>query len=70
MEVPVSQLSDAERAQLAKEWGFKQIGTELPDGVSLTDIVKTMPSEVCTCSIASVSAQSMLRPWLNEFLST
>lgn len=46
VDVPVSQLSDAERAQLAKELGYQRIGAELPDGVTLTDIVKSMPQEV------------------------
>lgn len=47
LSVPVNQLSDEERAQLAKELGYKSIGKELPDGVTLTDIVKSMPAEVC-----------------------
>lgn len=46
VEVPISQLSDAERSQLAEQWGYKTIGAELPDGVTLTDIVKSMPPEV------------------------
>jgi hypothetical protein len=28
------------------QWGYKSIGSELPDGVTLTDIVKSMPQEV------------------------
>ncbi|GLI71324.1 hypothetical protein VaNZ11_016484 [Volvox africanus] len=44
--VPVNQLTDEERAQLARELGYKSIGRELPDDVTLTDIVKSMPSEV------------------------
>lgn len=28
------------------QWGYKTIGAELPDNVSLTDIVKSMPPEV------------------------
>lgn len=53
--VPVNQLSDDERAQLAKELGYKSIGRELPDGVTLTDIVKSMPSEVrCFPTAASI----------------
>jgi hypothetical protein len=39
-------MTDEQRAVLAKELGYKCIGKELPDGVSLTDIVKSMPPEV------------------------
>jgi len=44
--VPIAQLSDAERARLAEQWGYTTIGCELPDDVNLTDIVKSMPSVV------------------------
>ena len=44
--VPVNQLTDEERAALAHELGYKSIGRELPDNVTLTDIIKTMPPEV------------------------
>jgi omega-6 fatty acid desaturase (delta-12 desaturase) len=44
--VPISQLSLEERQKLAEQWGYKSIGAELPDGVTLTDIVKSMPQEV------------------------
>jgi omega-6 fatty acid desaturase (delta-12 desaturase) len=37
--------SDAERAELAKEMGYLQIGREVPDSVTLTDIVRSMPQE-------------------------
>ncbi|GFR52214.1 hypothetical protein Agub_g14754 [Astrephomene gubernaculifera] len=46
LSVPVNDLTDEERKQLAHELGFKSVGRELPDGVSLTDIVKSMPPEV------------------------
>lgn len=52
VDVPISQLSDAERAQLAEQWGYKTIGAELPDGVTLTDIVKSMPPEVFQLNMA------------------
>jgi omega-6 fatty acid desaturase (delta-12 desaturase) len=52
VDVPISQLSDVERAQLAEQWGYKSIGAELPDGVSLTDIVKTLPPEVFQLNMA------------------
>lgn len=44
--MPINQLTDEERAQLAKELGYIKIGKELPDGVTLGDITKTMPPEV------------------------
>jgi len=43
---PVTEMTDQQRAALATELGYKTIGKELPDGVSLTDIVRTMPPEV------------------------
>jgi len=39
-------VSDEARAKLATELGFRQIGKELPDEVTLNDIVKTLPKEV------------------------
>jgi len=45
VEVPIMHMSDAERAQMAKELGYIQIGKEVPTTVSLTDIVKSMPEE-------------------------
>ena len=44
--VPVTELSDAERAAYAAEIGFNHIGKELPDGVQLSDVVQSMPKEV------------------------
>lgn len=44
--VPVDQLSDAERQQLAHQYGYTKIGKQLPDGVTLSQIVKSMPSQV------------------------
>eukprot|EP00879_Flechtneria_rotunda_P000185 GHRR01000256.1.p1 GENE.GHRR01000256.1~~GHRR01000256.1.p1 ORF type:complete len:427 (+),score=109.84 GHRR01000256.1:129-1409(+) len=75
--VPVSQLSDTERAQLAEQWGYECIGRELPDNVTLTDIIKSMPPEVFQLNmvkawgavfttLASVSASLYLisvSPW-------
>ncbi len=43
---PVTELTDAQRATLAEELGYTKIGKELPDDVTLTDIVKSMPPEV------------------------
>lgn len=42
----VGKMSDADRAALAKELGYLKIGKELPDDVTLSDIVKSMPKEV------------------------
>jgi hypothetical protein len=39
------EMSDAERAAMAKELGYTQIGREVPSSVTLTDIVKSMPQE-------------------------
>lgn len=44
--MPIGQLPLEQRQALAEQWGYKTIGAELPDGVSLTDIVKSMPQEV------------------------
>lgn len=44
--MPIGQLPLEERQRLAEQWGYKSIGAELPDGVTLTDIVKSMPPEV------------------------
>lgn len=46
LDVPVGQLPDTDRSALAQELGYKTIGKELPDHVTLTDIIKTMPKEV------------------------
>jgi hypothetical protein len=43
---PVETMTAEQRAALATELGYKSIGAELPNDVSLTDIVKTMPPEV------------------------
>ncbi|WIA23055.1 hypothetical protein OEZ86_009970 [Tetradesmus obliquus] len=52
IDVPIAQLPASERKQLAEEWGYKSIGSELPDGVSLTDIVKSMPADVFQLNMA------------------
>lgn len=44
--VPVEQLSDAGRQQLAHQYGYTKIGKQLPDDVTLSHIVKSMPSQV------------------------
>jgi hypothetical protein len=47
--VPIGQLPLEQRQALAEQWGYKTIGAELPDNVTLTDVVKSMPSEVGCC---------------------
>jgi len=42
----VGQLPDSERTALAKELGYRKIGKELPNDVTLQDIIKSLPSEV------------------------
>ncbi len=40
------ELSSKEREALAEELGYRKIGAELPDGVSLSNIIQSLPSEV------------------------
>lgn len=49
---PVTELSDEERAALAKEYGYRSIGKELDDSVTLQQIIKSMPEEVYVLSYA------------------
>ena len=42
----VSTLSDADRADLAEALGYRTIGADLPSTVSLTEVIKSMPSSV------------------------
>lgn len=42
----VGQLSAAERQALAERWGYEKIGAELPKGVTLSQVVRSMPQEV------------------------
>jgi len=42
----MNELTDEQRAQLAKDLGYRKIGKELPDSVTLNDVVKSMPQEV------------------------
>ncbi len=44
--VNVTSLGHEARAKKAEEIGYRTIGADLPDGISLADIVKTMPKEV------------------------
>ena len=46
LSVPVEQLSDNERQQVAHQYGYTKIGKQLPADVTLSQIVKSMPSEV------------------------
>lgn len=42
----IPELSDEERTALARSYGYRSIGKNLPDDVSLGDIVRTLPNEV------------------------
>ena len=42
----VTSLGPEARAKKAEEIGYRSIGAELPEGISLADVVKTMPKEV------------------------
>ena len=42
----INELTDPERAALAEQLGFRKIGKELPDEVTLQDVIKSMPSQV------------------------
>lgn len=44
--VPIPQLDDETRAAVAEQLGYRSIGKELPDGVTLGQIIKSMPSDV------------------------
>merc|ERR1712130_410028 len=43
---PASELSVQVREALEKELGYRQIGAELPDNVSLSNIIQSLPPEV------------------------
>jgi len=44
---PPSADSAEDREQLAESYGFRQIGEDLPENVTLKDIMDTLPKEVC-----------------------
>ncbi|KAF5828427.1 chloroplast w6 desaturase [Dunaliella salina] len=44
--MPVHQMDETQRAELAAETGYRSIGKELPDDVTLSKIIKSMPPEV------------------------
>ena len=39
---------EGERKQMAEDYGFTQIGDELPDNITLKDVMDTLPKEVPT----------------------
>jgi omega-6 fatty acid desaturase (delta-12 desaturase) len=44
---PVSESDDEEkRKQMSEDYGFTQIGGQLPDNVTLKDVMDTLPKEV------------------------
>jgi omega-6 fatty acid desaturase (delta-12 desaturase) len=44
--IPVAEMTEQQRTEYANSLGYTRIGKELPDNVTLTDIIKTMPPEV------------------------
>lgn len=42
---PVAGMSDAERAALAEQMGYRQIGKDLPSDVTLQKVISTLPKE-------------------------
>jgi acyl-lipid omega-6 desaturase (Delta-12 desaturase) len=43
---PVAGLSDEQRAELAQELGYRQIGKDLPSDVTLQRVISTLPKDV------------------------
>ena len=44
--IPVEELTDAQRQEVADNIGYRSIGKPVPKDISLSTIVKSMPSEV------------------------
>ncbi|KAK9812776.1 hypothetical protein WJX72_003473 [[Myrmecia] bisecta] len=44
--VPVTELADEQRQRLAHDLGYARIGKELPDSVTLQDVITSLPREV------------------------
>jgi hypothetical protein len=42
----VAALDDRQRAELAEQLGYRTIGAELPEDVSLGDVIQSMPKSV------------------------
>ena len=51
---PVGALGPQERRALAEQYGYRSIGAELPDGVTLSTIVQSLPKDV-RCLTAALS---------------
>ena len=47
-----SSLSDADRAAVARDLGYRSIGADLPAGVTLQDVIKSLPASVFTINPA------------------
>lgn len=47
-ETPTHQLSDEERSALAERLGYRSIGAQLPEGVTLSKIINSLPKDVST----------------------
>ena len=53
--IPVEELSDAERQEVAHNIGYRKIGKPVPKDITLSTIVKSMPSEVYCRSMTPLS---------------
>lgn len=49
------------RAKKAEEIGYRSIGADLPDGIALAEIVRTMPKEVQLISSETHSCNDLCR---------
>lgn len=61
--VQVGYMTDEERATLAKQWGFTRLPKELPDHVTLNDVVKSMPPEVRSLGRTPLLAGCAMMSW-------
>ena len=55
---PVAGLSDEQRAALAQELGYRQIGKDLPSDVTLQRVISTLPKDVSICFVSPTSCSS------------
>lgn len=59
---PVAGLSDEQRAELAQELGYRQIGKDLPSDVTLQRVISTLPKDVSTCPSTKIRTQPITVP--------
>lgn len=51
------------RAKKAEEIGYRSIGADLPDGIALAEIVRSMPKEVQQISWAKLAPCILQSTW-------